>query len=91
MKGKKVPDNCTPMEMLFFEKVADKRHCQSGDAVRSRKSLVSGRWDEENGGKLQAKHQHRLNETSDTRNNNKQATHAVIMKSNLCGITNETP
>lgn len=49
MKGKKVPDNCTPMEMLFFEKVADKRHCQSGDAVRSRKSLVSGRWDEENG------------------------------------------
>jgi hypothetical protein len=49
MKGKKVPDNYTPMEMLFFEKVADKRHCQSGDGVRSRKSLVSGRWDEENG------------------------------------------
>ena len=34
MKGKKVPDNCTPMEMLFFEEATDKQQCQSREGSR---------------------------------------------------------
>ena len=34
MKGKKVPDNCTPMEMLFFEEATDIQQCQSREGSR---------------------------------------------------------